>query len=111
MIWLVRVRSSASPTPLTVFLIQRAQNKESKVIDLTLSEIVAPAKVLKDLILHHAEEEEKEMFPRATKILGKERLKELGAELEKHKLDAKNALSSTLAGSPGRRRQTPEARM
>jgi hemerythrin superfamily protein len=42
----------------------------------------AKAKVLKDLIEHHAEEEETLMFPRAVKLLGKERLLELGAAME-----------------------------
>jgi hemerythrin-like domain-containing protein len=51
----------------------------------------AKAKVLKDLIEHHAEEEEEEMFPRAKKLLGKERLMELGEELaaRKQELDSK----------------------
>ncbi|HTF87876.1 MAG TPA: hemerythrin domain-containing protein [Planctomycetota bacterium] len=48
----------------------------------TTSEVFgAKAKVLKDLIEHHAEEEEEEMFPRARKLLGKQRLGDLGAEM------------------------------
>jgi hemerythrin-like domain-containing protein len=42
----------------------------------------AKAKVLKDLIEHHADEEEEQMFPRAKKLLGKDRLLQLGAEME-----------------------------
>lgn len=38
-------------------------------------------KVLKDLIEHHAEEEEKEMFPKAKKSLSKEELAELGERM------------------------------
>ena len=38
--------------------------------------------VLKELIEHHVEEEEKEMFPDAEKKLGASRLEELGAEME-----------------------------
>jgi hemerythrin-like domain-containing protein len=38
----------------------------------------AKCKVLKDLIKHHADEEEDEMFPKARKLLGKARLEELG---------------------------------
>jgi hemerythrin superfamily protein len=38
----------------------------------------ARTKVLKELIEHHADEEEKEMFPRAKKIMDSEELEELG---------------------------------
>ncbi len=48
-------------------------------------EFGAKAKVLKDLIEHHVEEEEKEMFPAAKKLLGRERLAELGEELKARK--------------------------
>ena len=53
--------------------------------DPTAEEFGARAKVLKDLIEHHAEEEENEMLPRAKKLLGKERLVELGAQLTARK--------------------------
>jgi hemerythrin superfamily protein len=43
------------------------------------------AKVLKELVEHHADEEEKQMFPRARKLLGKPALQDLGAELEARK--------------------------
>lgn len=43
------------------------------------------AKVLKDLIEHHAEEEEKEMFPRAKKLLSKEQLMDLGSRMAERK--------------------------
>lgn len=45
----------------------------------------AKAKVLKDLVEHHAEEEEDEMFPRARKLLAKARLVELGRDIERRK--------------------------
>jgi hypothetical protein len=43
-----------------------------------------PAKltVLKEIIEHHVEEEEQEMFPTAEKKLGKERLEELASEMQ-----------------------------
>jgi hemerythrin superfamily protein len=43
------------------------------------------AKVLKELVEHHADEEEKQMFPRARKLLGKQALKDLRDELEARK--------------------------
>ena len=43
------------------------------------------AKVLKELIEHHADEEEKEMFPRARALLGKDALVELGERMQARK--------------------------
>jgi hemerythrin-like domain-containing protein len=43
------------------------------------------AKVLKELVEHHADEEEKEMFPRARKILSKAELNSLGERMEARK--------------------------
>src|SRR6185436_15874713 len=64
--------------------------EEHHVVDLVMpeasegenpEELKAKAKVLKDLVEHHADEEEKEMFPRARKALDRDELKELGARL------------------------------
>jgi hemerythrin superfamily protein len=52
------------------------------------------AKVLKELIEHHAGDEEKEMFPRARKLLDAAQLDELGARMEARKQEL-------LAGEPG----------
>jgi hemerythrin-like domain-containing protein len=38
--------------------------------------------VLSELVEHHADEEEDEMFPMVEKKLGKERLQELGEQME-----------------------------
>lgn len=38
--------------------------------------------VLKEIVEHHVEEEEKEFFPKVEKALGKARLEELGEEME-----------------------------
>ncbi|WP_395683925.1 hemerythrin domain-containing protein [Dokdonella sp.] len=43
------------------------------------------AKVLKELVEHHADEEEKEMFPRARKLLDKAELTALGEQMEQRK--------------------------
>ncbi len=45
------------------------------------------AKVLKDLVEHHAEEEEKEMFKRARQLFDKDRLAELGEQMAARKLE------------------------
>ena len=48
-------------------------------------ELKAKAKVLKELVEHHADEEEKEMFPRAKKVLSKEELRALGEQMQLRK--------------------------
>jgi hemerythrin-like domain-containing protein len=70
--------------------------EEHHVVDAVLAELKeaepsseqfgAKAKVLKDLVEHHAEEEETEMFPRARKLMGREKLAELGERLAEAKL-------------------------
>src|SRR5205085_1315083 len=72
-------------------------NEEHHVVDLVMPEIkdtdpdaedfAAKAKVLKDLIEHHAEEEETEMFPKARKLMGRDELRELGERLEQRKAE------------------------
>lgn len=68
--------------------------QEHHVVDLVLpeaaegdspEELKAKAKVLKELVEHHADEEEKEMFPSAKKILDKETLRALGEQMQLRK--------------------------
>jgi hemerythrin-like domain-containing protein len=69
--------------------------EEHHVVDLVMPEVeetepsteefAAKAKVLKDLIEHHAEEEEKQMFPRARKLMDREQLRDLGEQMQARK--------------------------
>jgi hemerythrin superfamily protein len=71
--------------------------EEHHVVDLVMPEIEdtdpgsevfsAKAKVLKEIVEHHAEEEEKEMFPRARKVMDAEELQELGQRMEARKAE------------------------
>jgi hemerythrin superfamily protein len=49
----------------------------------------ARAKVLKDLVEHHIEEEEKQMFPRAKKLLDKQELEQLGERMSERRSELK----------------------
>lgn len=69
--------------------------EEHHVVDLVMPEVreaegngedfAAKAKVLKELIEHHADEEEKEMFPKARKLFDRDELRDLGARMETRK--------------------------
>ena len=70
-------------------------HEEHHLVDLTVAELRdtepdsepygAKAKVLKNLIEHHADEEEKEMFPKARQVLGAEALWDLGRRMSARK--------------------------
>ena len=55
--------------------------------DVTSDRFSGRAKVLKEMIEHHAGEEEKEMFPKARELLGNEMLRELGEKMEARKAE------------------------
>ena len=69
--------------------------EEHHVVKLVLPEIAATdpasepfgakAKVLKELVTHHAKEEERDMFPEAKKVLSDEELEALGARMQASK--------------------------
>ncbi len=70
--------------------------EEHHIVDLVMPEVhdseegdvadfAAKATVLKDLIEHHADEEEREMFPRARKLFDRSELQELGRRLQERK--------------------------
>jgi len=85
--------------------------EEHHVVDMVLPEIkaagveseqfAAKAKVLKDLVEHHAKEEETEMFPRARKLMTRDDLLRLGAEMAQLKEAMGRGLASRLAGLVG----------
>ena len=59
---------------------------ELKATDPSSEPFAAKAKVLKELVTHHAGEEEREMFPAAKRVMEKAELQQLGARmLEKKK--------------------------
>ncbi len=82
--------------------------EEHHVVDLVLPDIsrsdpagppfAAKAKVLKDLVEHHAEEEEKQMFPRARRLMDRERLVELRERLVKARESAQSGFLEKVAG-------------
>ena len=69
-----------------------------KSTDATTPEFAAKAKVLKDLVEHHAEEEESKMFPRVRKLIDRDRLVELGEALTRAKESAKASFMEKLSG-------------
>ena len=83
--------------------------EEHHVVDTVLPEIkktnpasdefAAKAKVLKDLVEHHAGEEESEMFPRARKLMERDELIELGARLMEEKESLAQGGRRAMAGS------------
>ncbi|WP_419793333.1 hemerythrin domain-containing protein [Pseudomonas palleroniana] len=66
-----------------------------KKTDPTTPEFAGRVKVVKELLEHHIEEEETEMFPQAKKLLGKEKLDQLGEQM----LDLKATLKKSLNAS------------
>lgn len=55
--------------------------------DVNSDEFGGRSKVLKELVQHHADEEEKEMFPRARELLAPKVLEELGERMARRKAE------------------------
>lgn len=66
-----------------------------KSTDPSSPEFAGRVKVVKELLEHHIEEEETEMFPQAKKLLGNAKLEELGKEMEVMKASLKKSLSGS----------------
>ena len=85
--------------------------EEHHVVELVLPEIKgtnaaseefgAKAKVLKDLIEHHAEEEESEMFPKARKVMSPHQLLWLGKQIQSRKQELQAGLLTRAARTAG----------
>lgn len=58
-----------------------------KKTDVSSEQFSGRVKVLKELVEHHLEEEESDMFPRAQELLGEERLMELGEQMAELKAE------------------------
>jgi|SwirhisoilCB2_FD_contig_101_1281257_length_1361_multi_5_in_0_out_0_2 hemerythrin-like domain-containing protein len=94
--------------------------EEHHVVDMVLPEIkaesedspefAAKAKVLKDLVEHHIEEEEKDMFPKARRAMGTTELRDIGMRLKERKQElmeeegTMGTFQRMLGGRGGRRR-------
>ena len=62
-----------------------------KKTDPTTEKFSGRANVLKELVEHHVEEEEKEMFKEAKKSMSTDELKKLGAQMSKRKAELKKS--------------------
>jgi hemerythrin-like domain-containing protein len=69
--------------------------------DVESEEFSAKAKVLLDLVDHHVEEEEKQMFPKARKAMGAEELRELAKQIQERKTELESGLMTRAARSLG----------
>jgi hemerythrin-like domain-containing protein len=68
---------------------------ELKETDPASAEFSARAKVLMDLVEHHIEEEEEQMFPKAKRVIGTSGLRELGERLMERKEELQGDLTET----------------
>ena len=88
--------------------------EEHHVVDVLIDEIrgltpqdeafVAKFEVLKENVLHHAEEEEDELFPEAERLLGEERMSWLGDRLADRKQELIGEAKPPAGAAGGRKR-------
>jgi hemerythrin-like domain-containing protein len=75
---------------------------EIKAADTESEEFGAKAKVLKDLVLHHAEEEEEpQMFVKARRAMSKQKLNELGKQMQARKEELGAGIMTRVARTAG----------
>ena len=67
---------------------------KAKSADAASEQFGARAKVLKDLIVHHAKEEEREMFKAAKQLFDRDELKSLGDQLQRRKREVLRELKA-----------------
>lgn len=68
-----------------------------KTTDPSTPEFTGRVKVVKELLEHHIEEEESEMFPQARKLLKKAELEALGEQMQAFKANYMKALKNTIS--------------
>ncbi len=80
------------------------KNLVEQLRDLTPEDETFKAKVmvLCDIVEHHVEEEEKDLFKKVKKTMGKAELEELGKQLAKAKREAKKLVAAGYQGERGR---------
>lgn len=74
---------------------------EVKAAETGTPKFAARAKVLKELVEHHADEEESEMFPRARKLMDDKLLRELGQQIAEEKKSADGGVIEKMASFLG----------
>lgn len=78
--------------------------------DPTTDRFSGRAKVLKEMIEHHAREEEADMFPAAEQLLGAQELERLGQQIVERKAELMDlAMEALAARSPSRKGAAPGA--
>lgn len=73
----------------------------AKATDARTEQFEARAKILEDLVEHHASEEEAEMFPKARRVLGAEALRNIGRRIDARKAELRAGLLTKVAVAAG----------